>query len=115
MNNMISGMEDRTDRYGDGYEESAGSALLNLFLFSGLMFTLPIAAFFVSKQLLEEHYQLEPPYNQLAPAIFSIVLVNVIIMLYVCRAFRIDRKEREAAAALGNARDGPVEQRKKKE
>ena len=103
-------MEDRTDRYSgaDAYEESSGSALLNLFLFSGLMFTVPIGAFFASKEYLDEHYSLEPPYNQLVPAVLAIILVNFIIMLYVCKAFRIDARERAA-----NKR--PIEERKKKE
>lgn len=100
-------MEDRTDRY-EKEEESQGAALLNLFLFSGLMFTVPIGAFFVSKEYLDENYDLEPPYNQLVPAVLAIILVNFIIMLYVCKALRIDARERAA-----NKR--PIEERKKKE
>ena len=101
-------MDERTgDQYTD-YEETSGSALLNLFLFSGLMFTLPIATFFLSKQWLEENYVLERPYNLLAPAILSIVLVNIIIVLYVCKAYRIDAKE-------WAAKRKPIEERKKRE
>ena len=101
-------MEDRTDRYGgDAFEESSGSALLNLFLFSGLMFTVPIGAFFISKQYLDDNYALEPPYNQLVPAVLAIILVNFVIMLYVCRALKIDARERAA-----NKR--PIEERKKR-
>ena len=58
-------MDERTgDKYDIPDEETYGSALLNLFLFSGLMFTLPIAAFFLGKQWLDENYPLEPPYDQ---------------------------------------------------
>ena len=137
----------------EGEEETYGSALLNLFLFSGLMFTLPIASFFLGKQWLNDNYPLEAPYdqvcsltnfilkgnynfkiflshknilfeslyktfydclvqkekapkdtssssehtffkNQLAPALLAIVLVNVIIVLYVCKALRIEAREK---------------------
>ena len=58
-------MDERTgDKYDIPDEETYGSALLNLFLFSGLMFTLPIATFFLGKQWLDENYPLEPPYDQ---------------------------------------------------
>ena len=101
-------MEDRI--YKEVYEESTGSALLNLFLFSGFMFTVPIAAFFLSKQYLEDNYHLEAPYNQLAPAIISIFLVNVIIMAYVWRAFRVEAQEKAS-----NPNQKPIEERKKRE
>ena len=138
----------------EGEEETYGSALLNLFLFSGLMFTLPIASFFLGKQWLNDNYPLEAPYDQvcsltsfltkrewlcwkfdfhflmnlsylkayenlpwlirteikvtkyyeasehtflkkqLAPALLAIVLVNVIIVLYVCKALRIEAREK---------------------
>jgi len=103
-------MDERTgDKYDIPDEETYGSALLSLFLFSGLMFTLPIAAFFLGKQWLDENYPLEPPYDQLAPALLAIVLVNVIIVLYVCKALRIEAREK----AAGNTR--PIEERKKRE
>ena len=47
-------------------------------------------------------------YNLLIPVILAVVLVNLIIMLYVFRAFREDKKDREFSSR-------PIEERKKRE
>ena len=47
-----------------------------------------VAAFF------EEYFELEPPYSQLAPAILAVVVVNIIIVAYVIKAFREQAKEK---------------------
>ena len=77
------------------YEESRNSALLGLFFYSGLMFTIPLLVFFGSKQILEDNYDLEPPWNLLWPAILSIVSVNLIIVAYIIKGFQEVKKERE--------------------
>ena len=127
-------MEDRIDRFGvptivlndsdqserlsagsniniakeNDYGESMSSALLGLFFYSSLMFTVPIGSFFVVKYYLEENFDFGYTYNLLIPTVLSVVLVNVIIMFYVFRAFREDKKDQEI-------RSGPIEQRKKRE
>jgi hypothetical protein len=93
---------------GQTYSESSSHALLGLFLYSALMFTLPLLAFFGSKHLFEEHFELASPYSQLAPAIVAIIVVNVIIITYVIKAFREEAKERPLHTQS-------IEQRKKAE
>ena len=85
------------------------AALLGLFFYSTLMFTVPIGMFFVLKWYLEEHFDLGSPYTLLVPALVSIALVNIIIMLYVCKAFKEDKKE------LQQSQNRPIEERKKRE
>ncbi len=93
---------------GQTYSESSSNALLGLFLYSAMMFTLPLLAFFGSKQLLEEHFDIEPPYAQLAPAIIAVVIANIVIMAYVIKAYREDAKENANVKV-------PIELRKKRE
>ena len=76
--------------------ETANKALLGLFLYSCLMFFLPIGVFFGSKQLLED-YEYEPPTSTIAPAILAIVTVNIVIILYVVKAFREENKAKQGA------------------
>ena len=130
INSISALMEDRIDRFGspsigtndtlnsidsvktsevaDFGGESQSSALLGLFFYSILMFTVPLGAFFMTKHYLEEHLNLGYVYNLLIPVILSVVLVNLIIMLYVFRAFREDKKDREFSSR-------PIEERKKRE
>ena len=75
------------------YDESSSNALLGLFLFSALMFTLPLMVLFLSRNFLDDYFQLEPPYSQLAPAILAIITVNIIIVAYIIKAFRENAKE----------------------
>jgi len=75
-------------------EETAGKALLGLLLYSMLMFFLPIGVFFGSKQLLED-WEYEPPVSTIAPAILAIFTVNIVIVLYVIKAFREENKAKK--------------------
>jgi len=90
------------------YSESASHALLGLFLFSCLMFTIPLLVFFGSKQILEEHFIVDPPYSQVVPIILSVVVVNIIIVAYVVKAFKEEAMERSRESIT-------IEERKKKE
>ena len=90
------------------YSESASHALLGLFLFSCLMLTIPLLVFFGSKQILEEHFLIDPPYSQVAPIILAVVAVNIIIVAYVVKAFKEEAKERARESFT-------IEERKKKE
>ena len=90
------------------YSESASHALLGLFFYSCLMFTIPLLIFFGSRQVLEDYFSVEPPYSQLAPVIFAVLAVNVIIVAYVVKAFREEARERPQQPET-------MEERKKKE
>ena len=72
------------------------------------MFTIPIGGFFVANAYLEQNFDLGPIYNLVLPIIVSVVLVNLIIMMYVFRAFREDKKDRAGQIV-------PIEERKKLE
>jgi len=73
-----------------GFDRQTRSALLGLFLFSAFMFTLPIGAFFGGKHLADSYFELEPPMNLFAAAIFAVFVVNLIIVAYIIKAFRED-------------------------
>ncbi len=88
------------------YSESSSNALLGLFFYSGLMFTLPLLAFFGSRQFFEEYFELESPYSQLAPALVAIVVVNLVIVAYVAKALKENAKETQVES---------IDDRKKKE
>ena len=88
--------------------ESESSALLGLFFYSILMFTVPLGGFVVVKHYLEENFRLGDMYNLLLPIIVAVFLVNLIIALYVFRAFREDSKDH-------SAKSRPIEERKKLE
>ena len=88
--------------------ESESSALLGLFFYSILMFTVPLGGFWFVKQYLEQNYNLGYTYNLLLPIIVAVALVNFIIVLYVLRAFREDKKDHEQ-------QNRPIEERKKLE
>ena len=77
-------------------EETANSALLGLLFYSLLMFFLPLGVFFCSKQMLEDH-EFEPPVSTIAPAILAIITVNIVIILYVVKAFREENKAKQGA------------------
>ena len=73
------------------HEETSSKALLGLFSYSLLMFFLPLGVFFGSKQLFED-FEFEPPVSTIAPAILAIVTVNIVIVLYVIKAFKEESK-----------------------
>ena len=88
--------------------ESESSALLGLFCYSAMMFTIPLGGFIVMKNYLQQNYDLGDTYNLLVPIVVAVILVNLIIMLYVFRAFREDTKDRLY-------KERPIEERKKLE
>lgn len=81
---------------GASYGENRNSALLALFFYSCLMFTVPILLFFGVQQILRDSYDVGSPWDMLAPAIVAIASVNLIIIAYVMRAFREDSREKSA-------------------
>ncbi len=81
------------------YEEPRTSALLGLFLYSGLMFTVPLITFFLVKHIMEDEFNVSAPWNLYVPVLSAVVAVNAVIAAYVFKAFREDRKERESRKA----------------
>lgn len=79
-------------------EETSSKALLGLFSYSLLMFFLPLGVFFGSKQLFED-FEFEPPVSTIAPAILAIVTVNIVIVLYVIKAFKEESKANQQEEA----------------
>ena len=78
-------------------EETSGSALLGLLLYSLMIFFLPLGVYFLSKQLLEDH-DYRPPVTLIAPAIMAIATVNLVIVAYVVKAFREESKVKEKSS-----------------
>lgn len=78
-------------------EETSGSALLGLLLYSLIMFFLPLVVYFLSKDLLES-YDYRSPVSTIGPAILAIVTVNLVIVAYVIKAFREENKIKEKSS-----------------
>lgn len=84
---------------GQTYDEAGSSAVTGLVFYSALMFTVPLLTFYGTKAILEEEFDADPPWNLLFPAILSIASVNIIIVLYVYKAFQENKRESERDAA----------------
>ena len=78
-------------------EETAGSALLGLLLYSLTIFFLPLVVYFLSKDVLES-YDYRAPVSTIAPAILAIATVNLVIVAYVIKAFREENKIKEKSS-----------------
>eukprot|EP00092_Neocalanus_flemingeri_P019423 GFUD01021038.1.p1 GENE.GFUD01021038.1~~GFUD01021038.1.p1 ORF type:complete len:136 (-),score=25.79 GFUD01021038.1:354-761(-) len=68
-------------------EETSGSAMLGLLCYSFMILFVPIFIYFGAKQALEDN-DYEPPTTTIAPAVMAIASVNIVIVLYVLKAFR---------------------------
>ena len=71
-------------------------ALWGLFLYSALMFTSPVIVYFGAKNIAETHFEAEPPWSLLGPAIAAVATANGVIVLYVMKAFRESSMEQES-------------------
>ena len=78
-------------------EETAGAAMLGLFLYSMLIFFLPLGVYFLSKEVLE-NYHYSDTVTTIAPAILAIASVNLVIVAYVIKAFREESKIKEKSS-----------------
>ena len=76
-------------------EETGGNALLGLLVYSFMILFVPIFIYFGAKQALEDHGY-ETPTTTIAPAIMAIASVNVVIIMYVIKAFREESKANES-------------------
>jgi len=84
------------------YEESGSSALLTLFFYSALMFTVPLAVFFAARHFLAPPV-LPPPWGEtLAPVALAVLAANLIVVAYAYHAYWEDRKERESISEKKN-------------
>ena len=61
------------------------------------MFTAPIIVFFGAKHIAETHFEAEPPWSLLGPAIAAIASANGVIVLYILKAFRESSREQAPA------------------
>ena len=61
------------------------------------MFTAPIIVYFCAKHIGETQLDAEPPWSLLGPAIAAIATANGVIVLYILKAFREDKKEQTSA------------------
>jgi len=72
-------------------EEHSNDALLILAAFSFIMFTLPIAVFFFVRDFLKTN-DYDEIYILWGPVLAAIITVNIIICVYVYRAYQIEKK-----------------------
>lgn len=77
------------------HTKDASLALLQLFFFSILMFTLPFGAFYGVQHYLQLHYELQQFEVTCWCVLSAVVTVNIVIGLYVWVAWR-DAKKDEA-------------------
>uniref|UniRef100_A0A182WQR9 Vacuolar ATPase assembly integral membrane protein VMA21 homolog n=1 Tax=Anopheles minimus TaxID=112268 RepID=A0A182WQR9_9DIPT len=78
------------------HSRQAAFAILWLFVYSFAMFTLPFGAFYGTRHVLAEHFQIEGFHNTCGSVLAAVMTVNVIIMLYAFRGFReLEEEDRE--------------------
>ena len=72
-------------------EETSGNALMGLLFYSITILFLPLFIYFGVKQALEDNGH-DPPTTTIGPSIVAIASVNIIIILYVIKAFNEEKK-----------------------
>ncbi|XP_049277736.1 uncharacterized protein LOC125761032 [Anopheles funestus] len=78
------------------HSRQAAFAILWLLVYSFAMFTLPFGAFYGTRHVLAEHFQIEGFHNTCGSVLAAVLTVNVIIMLYAFRGFReVEEEDRE--------------------
>ena len=50
-------------------------------------------SFYLLKSILSDEFSVSPPWDSLGAAIAAVIVVNVIIVMYVYKAFQEDKKE----------------------
>ncbi|XP_055905915.1 uncharacterized protein LOC129941341 [Eupeodes corollae] len=70
--------------------DTSGAAYLWLLFFSTLMFTLPFLTFYAVKHWLENSFGVTAFENNCISVFSAVIVVNLIICLYVIKAFRED-------------------------
>lgn len=69
------------------HTRQAAKALALLLFFSFLMFSLPFGAFFLTRTVLRDHFDIEGFANTAWSVLMAVVTVNVIIILYAYIAY----------------------------
>ncbi|XP_052899837.1 uncharacterized protein LOC128306381 [Anopheles moucheti] len=78
------------------HSRQAAFAILWLLVYSFAMFTLPFGAFYGTRHVLAEHFQIVGFHNTCGSVLAAVMTVNVIIMLYAFRGFReVEEEDRE--------------------
>ncbi|XP_041771739.1 uncharacterized protein LOC121593467 [Anopheles merus] len=78
------------------HSRQAAFAILWLLVYSFAMFTLPFGAFYGTRHVLADRFQIEGFPNTCGSVLAAVVTVNVIIMLYAFRGFReVEEEDRE--------------------
>uniref|UniRef100_A0A8D8P5L8 (northern house mosquito) hypothetical protein n=1 Tax=Culex pipiens TaxID=7175 RepID=A0A8D8P5L8_CULPI len=89
------------------HSKQAAFALLWLLVYSFFMFTLPFVAFYGTKHILADHFDVTGFPNTCGSVLAAVLTVNVIIILYALRGFREaeedeqERKRNHTTAASG--------------
>uniref|UniRef100_A0A182MX81 Vacuolar ATPase assembly integral membrane protein VMA21 homolog n=1 Tax=Anopheles culicifacies TaxID=139723 RepID=A0A182MX81_9DIPT len=85
------------------HSRQAAFAILWLLVYSFAMFTLPFGAFYGTRHVLTEHFQIEGFHNTCGSVLAAVMTVNVIIMLYAFRGFReVEEEDRERSKRKSN-------------
>lgn len=71
------------------------SALCTLFIFSVAMFTLPIASYFATLNLLEKYFGMPSSDSYIYGVIVAVVMVQLIIAAYIYKAFQDDKPPKQ--------------------
>lgn len=78
-----------------GEYHNPSSVLCTLFLFSVAMFTLPIASYFGTLNLLEQYYGTPPSNSYIYGVITAVLVVQLIIAAYIYKAFQEDKPPKQ--------------------
>ncbi|XP_035918207.1 uncharacterized protein LOC118516433 [Anopheles stephensi] len=80
------------------HSRQAAFAILWLLVYSFAMFTLPFGAFYGTRHVLADRFQIEGFHNTCGSVLAAVLTVNIIIMLYAFRGFReVEEEDRERA------------------
>lgn len=70
------------------HSKQAAFSLLYLLVFSIMMFSMPFGAFFATKNILEEEFDITGFANTCYSVLAAVITVNLIIILYAIVAYR---------------------------
>lgn len=87
------------------HTKQAARALALLLLYSFLMFTLPFAAFFGTKYLLQDVFDITGFPNTAWSVLASVIIVNLIIVAYVYHAYH-EKEYNEIGEEIVEGKEG---------
>lgn len=74
---------------------STSSVLCTLFLFSALMFIVPIASYFATIYLFEKYFDIPQSESYIYAVIVSVIAVHLIVAGYIYLAFKEDKPPKQ--------------------